>query len=135
MSLNSLSILYLIPYVNSTTDYNHNEKPNLSYYPDRTTIPDSQIGVTTVEIVKSFKNFSGFYYLHGTLKNQGSVILSDIQVIKYYKIPSSINDTTLIYYDQDIVKCKYKSANNNQLLPKSFFLTMPPSPDTSIGSD
>jgi hypothetical protein len=135
VSVHCLSILYFIPYVNSTTDYNHNEKPNLSYYPDRTTIPDSQIDVTTVEIVKSFKNSSGFYKINGTLENQDSVILSDIQVIKYYKIPSSINDNTLICYDQDIVKCEYKSANNNQLPPKSFFLTMPPSPDTNIRSD
>lgn len=131
----SLSISYLIPYVTSTIDYDNNEKPHQSYYPDRTTIPNTQIGITLVEFVKSFKNSSGFYKINGTLENQGAVILSDIQVIKYYKIPSSINDTTLICYEQDIVNCQYKSANNNQLPTKSFFLTRPPSPDTNIRSD
>ena len=135
VSIYSLSISYLVPYVNSTTDYDNNEKPLLTYYPDRTTIPNTQIGFTVVEFVKSFKNSSGFYKINGTLENQGAVILSDIKIIKYYKIPSSVNDTTLICYEQDIVNCQYKSANNNQLPTKSFFLTMPPSPETNIGSN
>ena len=135
VSIYSLSISYLIPYVNSTTDYINNEKYHLSYFPDRTTIPNSQIDVTLVEIVKSFKNSSGFYKINGTRENQGAVILSDIKIIKYYKIPSSINDTTLMSYGKDIVNCQYKSVNNNQLPTKSFFLTMPPSPETNIGSN
>ena len=92
----------------------------MSYYPDRTTIPNMQIGSALVEMVKSFKSSSGFYKINGTLENQGAVILSDIKVVKYYKIPSSINDTTLICYEQDIVNCQYKSANSNQLLQKAF---------------
>ena len=79
-----------------------------------------------VEIVKSFKNSSGFYKINGTLENQGAIILSDIKVIKYYKVPS-VNETTLICYEQDIVNCQYKSIDNT-LPAKRFFLTMPPAP-------
>ena len=50
MSIYCLSISYLIPYVNSTTDYDNNE-PHLSYSPDTTTIPSTQMGITVVEFV------------------------------------------------------------------------------------
>ena len=56
------------------------------------------------------------------MENQGPVILSDIKVIKYYKI-SSVDDTTMICYEDDIVSCEYKP--NIQLHPKSFLLTLP----------
>ena len=134
VSIYSLSISYFIPYVNSVSDSNNNEKPQLFYYPDRTTIFNTQIGITVVEFVKSFKNSSGFYKINGTLENQGAVILSDIKIIKYYKSPS-VNDTTLICYEKDTVNCQYKPPNNNQLPPKNFFLTIPPSPDSNIGSN
>ena len=75
-----------------------------------------------VQVVKSFKNSSGFYKINGTLENQGAMIFSDIKVIKYYKIPS-VNDTTLICFQQDIVSCDYKSIN--QLPQKSFLLSIP----------
>jgi hypothetical protein len=54
------------------------------------------------------------------------MILSNIQVIKYYKVPS-VNDTTLICYEQNIVHCQYK-LNDPQLPYKGFFLMMPPAP-------
>jgi len=65
---------------------------------------------TLVEIVKSFKNSSGFYKINGTLENEDSIILTDIKVIKYYKIPS-VNDTTLLCYEESGVRCEYKSIN------------------------
>ena len=52
VSIYSLWISHLTPYVNSTTDYDNNEKPHPSYYPDRSTTPDTQIGITTVEFVE-----------------------------------------------------------------------------------
>jgi hypothetical protein len=119
-----------ISYVNSLEN-NDNEKPQMHHFSDRISIPQTPIDHTLVEIVKSFKNSSGFYKINGTLENQGAVMFSDIQVIKYYKIPS-MNDTTLICYEQNIVNCEYKS-DNNQIPLKSFFLTMPPeSQQTSI---
>lgn len=118
----------MISRVNSI-DYSDNDRSDIEYYyPDRTITPQTKIDDTVVEIVKSFKNSSGFYKINGTLENQGAVILSDIKVIKYYKIPS-VNDNTLICYEQNIVNCQYKS-NDNQLPPKSFFLLMPPSSPT-----
>jgi hypothetical protein len=126
----NLSISYLISHVNSL-DYIDNETPSISYYPDRTSIPQVQIDNTQVEIVKSFKNSSGFYKINGTLENQGAIMLSDIKVIKYYKVPS-VNDTTLVCYEQDILNCQYKSIDNT-LPAKSFSLTMPSaSPETNI---
>ena len=77
---------------------------------------------TLVEIVKSFKNSSGFYKINGTLENEDSIILTDIKVIKYYKIPS-VNDTTLICYEENGARCEYKSVN--QLPSQSFFLNIP----------
>ena len=77
---------------------------------------------TLVEIVKSFKNSSGFYKINGTLENEDSIILTDIKVIKYYKIPS-VNGTTLLCYEESDVKCEYKSIN--QLHSDSFFLNIP----------
>ena len=77
---------------------------------------------TLVEIVKSFKNSSGFYKINGTLENEDSIILTDIKVIKYYKIPS-VNDTTLLCYEESGVRCEYKSIN--QLHSDSFFLNIP----------
>lgn len=96
------------------------------HYPDRSTIDQAKIDNTLVEIVKSFKNSSGFYKINGTLENHGAIILSDIQIIKYYKVPS-VNDTTLVCYEQTIVDCEYKYIDN-QLPSKRFFLTMPPAP-------
>ena len=88
--------------------------------------PQDPLDNTLVEIVKSFKNSSGFYKINGTLENQGAIILSNIQVIKYYKVPS-VNDTTLICYEQNIANCQYK-LNDPQLPSKGFFLMMPPAP-------
>ena len=81
------------------------EKPEIHYYADRTSTAQDSLDNTLVEIVKSFKNSSGFYKINGTLENQGAIILSNIQVIKYYKVPS-VNDTTLICYEQNIVNCQ-----------------------------
>jgi hypothetical protein len=77
---------------------------------------------TLVEIVKSFKNSSGFYKINGTLENEDSIIFTDIKVIKYYKIPS-VNDTTLLCYEESGVRCEYKSIN--QLHSDSFLLNIP----------
>ena len=126
-SIYSLSNSDFISHVNSI-DYSGTERSGMYYYPDRTIIPQTKIDNNMVEIVKSFKNSSGFYKINGTLENQGAVILSDIKVIKYYKIPS-VNDSTLVCYEQNIVNCQYKS-NDNQLPPKSYFLIMPPAPPT-----
>ena len=130
-SIYSLSILDLLSRVNSF-DYNSNETSNILYYPDRNTISQVQLDNTQVEIVKSFKNSSGFYKINGTLENQGAVMLSDIKVIKYYKAPS-VNDTTLVCYEQDIINCQFKSIDN-KLPSKSLFLTMPPAPDPTYES-
>ena len=91
-------------------------------YPDEMNNSVTLTDKTMVQVVKSFKNSSGFYKINGTLENQGAMIFSDIKVIKYYKIPS-VNDTTLICYQQDIVSCDYKSIN--QLPQKSFLLSIP----------
>ena len=91
-------------------------------YPDEINNSVTLTDKTMVQVVKSFKNSSGFYKINGTLENQGAMIFSDIKVIKYYKIPS-VNDTTLICYQQDIVSCDYKSIN--QLPQKSFLLSIP----------
>jgi len=121
----SLSISELLSKVNSFV-YNDHERPEIRYYADRTFTTQDPLDNTRVEIVKSFKNSSGFYKINGTLENQGAIILSDIQVIKYYKVPS-VNDTTLICYEQNIVNCQYK-LNDPQLPSKGFFLMMPPAP-------
>ena len=121
----SLSISDLLSKVNSFV-YNDHERPEIHYYADRMSTPQEPIDNTLVEIVKSFKNSSGFYKINGTLENQGAIILSNIQVIKYYKVPS-VNDTTLICYEQNIVNCQYK-LNDPQLPSKGFFLMMPPAP-------
>jgi hypothetical protein len=131
-SIYSLSISDLFSDVNSL-DYNDDERYSISYYPDRTSIPQPLMDNTQVEIVKSFKNSSGFYKINGTLENQGVIMLSDIKVVKYYKIPS-VNDTTLICYEQDNIKCQFKSIDN-KLPSKSLFLTMPPAPDPNIVSN
>jgi len=131
-SIYSLSISDLFSDVNSL-DYNNNERYSISYYPDRTSIPQALMDNTQVEIVKSFKNSSGFYKINGTLENQGVIMLSDIKVVKYYKIPS-VNDTTLICYEQDNIKCQFQSIDN-KLPSKSLFLTMPPAPDPNIVSN
>jgi len=125
LSLYNISISDVILYVDSSL-YGDDERPGIHYYHDITIIPQTRIDNTMVEIVKSFKNSSGFYKINGTLENQGAVILSDIKVIKYYKIPA-VNDTTLICYEQDIINCQYKSVDN-QLPPKSFLLKIPPAP-------
>ena len=131
-SIYSLSISDLFSDVNSL-DYKDNERYSISYYPDRTSIPQALVDNTQVEIVKSFKNSSGFYKINGTLENQGVIMLSDIKVIKYYKIPS-VNDTTLVCYELDNINCQYKSIDN-KLPSKSLFLTMPPAPNPNIVSN
>jgi hypothetical protein len=131
-SIYSLSISDLFSDVKSL-DSNDNERYSISYYPDRISIPQALMDNTQVEIVKSFKNSSGFYKINGTLENQGVIMLSDIKVVKYYKIPS-VNDTTLICYEQDNIKCQFKSIDN-KLPSKSLFLTMPPAPDPNTVSN
>jgi len=125
LAIYSLSISDLLSKVNSFV-YNDHERPEIHYYADRTFTTQDPLDNTRVEIVKSFKNSSGFYKINGTLENQGAIILSNIQVIKYYKVPS-VNDTTLICYEQNIVNCQYK-LNDPQLPSKGFFLMMPPAP-------
>ena len=125
LAIYSLSISDLLSKVNSFV-YNDHERPEIHYYADRMSTAQDPLDNTLVEIVKSFKNSSGFYKINGTLENQGAIILSDIQVIKYYKVPS-VNDTTLICYEQNIVNCQYK-LNDPQLPSKGFFLMMPPAP-------
>ena len=119
MTVYSLSISDLV-YCVSKSFYDDNEKPKSSYLNGANKEPLAY--KTSVEIVKSFKNSSGFYKINGTLENQGSLILSDIKVIKYYKIPS-VNDTTLICYEENGARCEYKSIN--QLPSQSFFLSIP----------
>ena len=125
LSIHSLSNSDLISPVNSLY-YEHNDGSSISQRLDRTFNPQPPIENTHIEIVKSFKNSTGFYKINGTIENQKSIILTDIQVIKYYKIPA-VDDTTLICYEQDILNCQYKSADN-QLPPKSSFIVMPPAP-------
>ena len=122
VSVYGLSISDLVFCVNSTTYYNDNEKSRPSYPngANMENLPDK----TLVEIMKSFKNSSGFYKINGTLENQGSIILSDIKVTKYYKIPS-VNDTTLICYEESVVNCEYKSINQQH--SERFFLAIPDS--------
>lgn len=122
LSVYSLSIPGLVLYVYSTTFHDDNDNPDISSS-DGTNITGTLTDYTLVKITKSFKNSSGFYKVNGTLENNGAMILSDIKVIKYYKI-SSVNDTTLICYEQKIVNCQYKS-HDNQLPSKSFFLNIP----------
>jgi hypothetical protein len=127
LSIPSVSNPDSIYHVNSL-EYNGNENPGLSNPQNKAVGPQLPIENTHVEIVKSFKNSSGFYKINGTIENDDSMILTHIQVIKYYKIPS-LNDTTLVCYEQTIVDCEYKSIDN-QLPSKRFFLTMPPGPTT-----
>ncbi len=119
MTVQSLSISNLVFCVNQTF-YDDNEKSKPSYLNGANMEPLAD--KTLVEITKSFKNSSGFYKINGTLENQGSIIISDIKVIKYYKIPS-VNDTTLICYEEWGVRCEYKPIN--QLPSESFFLNIP----------
>lgn len=125
LSIHSLSNSNLISPANSI-DYDDNEYSGISQQPNRIINPQIPMESTHVEIAKSFKNSSGFYKINGTIENQESIILTDIQVIKYYKIPS-VDDATLICYEQAMVNCQYKSIDN-QLPPKSSFIIMPPAP-------
>ena len=125
LSIHSLSNSDLITHVNSLA-YEHNEASSISQWPDRPLNSQPPIENTHVEIVKSFKNSTGFYKINGTIENQKSIILTDIQVIKYYKIPA-VDHTTLICYEQDVLNCQYKSIDS-QLPPKSSFIIMPPAP-------
>lgn len=106
--------------------YESSENPYMSFQPNRPIDPQHPIENTHVELVKSFKNSSGFYKIDGTIENNDSMILTHIQVIKYYKLPS-VNNTTLICYNQTLVNCEYKSVDN-QLPSKSFFMMMPSTP-------
>ena len=119
MTVYSLSISDLVFCV-SKSFYDDNEKSLPSYLSGGNLKPLADKSL--VEIVKSFKNSSGFYKINGTLENQGTLILSDIKVVKYYKIPS-VNDTTLICYEENGARCEYKSIN--QLPSQSFFLNIP----------
>lgn len=125
LSFPSLSNSDLISPVNSV-EYDGIEGPGISHPPNRPVDPQPLIEDTHVEIVKSFKNSSGFYKINGTIENDDSTILTHIQVIKYYKLPS-VNDTTLVCYEQTLVNCEYKSVDS-QLPSKSFFMMMPPTP-------
>jgi hypothetical protein len=119
MTVYSLSVSDLVFCVDKIF-YDDEEKSKTSFLngPTMKHIADK----TLVEIVKSFKNSSGFYKINGTLENEDSIILTDIKVIKYYKIPS-VNDTTLLCYEEIGVRCEYKSIN--QLHSDSFFLNIP----------
>lgn len=114
--MTSLSYLDLITHGNSL-EYGGNDGPSMFNPP---------IENTHVDIAKSFRNASGFYKLNGTLENNGFIIHSHIVVVKYYKI-LTVNDTTLVCYERQLLDCQYKS-NDNQLPLKRFFLTMPPNP-------
>jgi hypothetical protein len=122
VSVYGLSISDLVFCVNSATYYSNSEKsrPSYSNGANMEILPDK----TLVEIIKSFKNSSGFYKINGTLENQGSIILSDIKVTKYYKIPS-VKDTTLICYEENVANCEYKSTNQQH--SERFFLAIPDS--------
>ena len=119
MTVYSLSVSDLVFCVDKTF-YDDEEKSMTSLHkgPPMKHMTDK----TLVEIVKSFKNSSGFYKINGTLENEDSIILTDIKVIKYYKIPS-VNDTTLLCYEESGVRCEYKSIN--QLHSDSFLLNIP----------
>lgn len=119
MTVMILSISNLVFCVDKTF-YDSDEKSEISTWNDVNAEPS--VDNTEVKIVKSYKNSSGFYKINGTIENQGSIIFSDIKVIKYYKIPS-VNDTTLICYEISGVRCEYKSLN--QLPSESFFLNIP----------
>lgn len=124
-SMTCLSNSGLILLVNSIK-YDGDGNPSTFNPPSRTAGSKLPIENSQVEIVKSFKNSSGFYKINGTIENNGFMILTHIQVIKYYKFPS-VNDTTLVCYEQTLVNCEYKS-DNSQLPSKSFFMMMPPTP-------
>ena len=119
LTVYSLSVSDLVFCVDKTF-YDDQEKSMTSFLngPNMKHIADK----TLVEIVKSFKNSSGFYKINGTLENEDSIIFTDIKVIKYYKIPS-VNDTTLLCYEESGVRCEYKSIN--QLHSDSFLLNIP----------
>ena len=59
LAIYSLSISDLLSKVNSFV-YNDHEKPEIHYYADRTSTIQETLDNTLVEIVKSFKNSSGF---------------------------------------------------------------------------
>lgn len=125
LSFLSLSNSDLISTV-SSIKYDENEGPSVSHQPNRIVGSQPPMENTHVKIVKSFKNSSGFYKIDGTIENNDSTILTHIQVLKYYKLPS-VNDTTLVCYQQTIVNCEYKSVDS-QLPSKSLFMMMPPKP-------
>lgn len=125
LSIHSLSNSDLISHAKSI-DYDDNEYSSIFQQPYRTINPQPPMENTHIDFVKSFKNSSGFYKINGTIENQESIILTDIQVIKYYKIPS-VDDATLVCYEQAMVNCQYKSIDNH-LPPKSSFIIMPPAP-------
>ncbi|HKU84422.1 MAG TPA: hypothetical protein VJP58_10305, partial [Candidatus Nitrosocosmicus sp.] len=75
LSIHFLSNSELISQVNSL-DYVHNEDSNISQQSDRTFNPQPPIENTHIEIVKSFKNSTGFYKINGTIENQKSIILT-----------------------------------------------------------
>ena len=52
-----------------------------------------------------------------SLENQDAMILSDVNITKYYEI-AFVNETSFICYEENPISCKYKS--NNQYIQKVF---------------
>ena len=121
MILCGLTASELILYANSSNDNNNEQISTHNYLEKKSN--QVQIANNHVDIVKSFKNSSGFYKIDGTLENQYAIMLTDIQVTKYYKIPS-VNDSTLICFEKEIVNCQYESKDNQ--LPSKRLLNMSP---------
>ena len=96
LSINSLSNPDLILQVNSLA-YEHNEASSISQWPDRPLNSQPPIENTHVEIVKSFKNSTGFYKINGTIENQKSIILFGLfstPVAAYYVWHGVVVDRT-----------------------------------------
>ena len=72
MSVYGMSSSNLVFSFNSIAYHNDDEKSRPSYPPEANmeTLPDT----TLVEIIKSFKNSSGFYRINGTFENKRSSI-------------------------------------------------------------
>lgn len=67
----------------------------------------SNIDNIKITLNKSFKNSSGFYKIEGTFENSGPQMLTDINLIKYYKF-KWLHNITKICYKQDMIYCEYK---------------------------
>ena len=82
LSVYSLAIPGLVFYVYSTTFHDDHDNSDITSS-DGKNLPEASTDYTIVKFTKSFKNSTGFYKINGTLENQGEIILTDIQVIKY----------------------------------------------------